>query len=375
MMDRRAQIGRGRSGIPLSWDTQGRLVSVSANGVFAESYQYDALGRRVSTTDGAGTVFHVYEGDQCAADTDASGNLLRSYTWGPGIDDLLAVTVYSQDATNSYYAVKDRLGSVQALVDASGAVVESYTYDAWGNASILTSDLRPLTSSAYGNRYLWQGREYSAATGLYNFRARWYEPQSGRWLSKDPIGLEGGLNLYAFCENNPVNFIDPNGLDVNAVFYRSSGILTVTDNQIPRSTIANNVFSGNGANANNPAAQGIADSGPLPAGQYLIGNAYNKADHSGDNQWYRLYGPNGKGGYSYTEIPVRNPSGKMINRGFFNLHTGRRSDGCVTVKSDVEEDDPNYPTSKEFDSIKKLLDATQPLIYNGSSYRGILIVK
>ena len=49
-------------------------------------------------------------------------------------------------------------------------------------------------------------------TGLYNFRARWYDSTIGRWLSKDPIGLEGGLNLYVFCGNDPVNFVDPFGL-------------------------------------------------------------------------------------------------------------------------------------------------------------------
>jgi len=61
------------------------------------------------------------------------------------------------------------------------------------------------------NRYLFQGREYSFATGLYNFRARWYEPELGRWLSNDPIGISGGLNLYEFCGNNPVNYVDPWG--------------------------------------------------------------------------------------------------------------------------------------------------------------------
>ncbi|MDD4018291.1 MAG: RHS repeat-associated core domain-containing protein [Kiritimatiellae bacterium] len=198
----------------LTWNAQRQLVSVSTNGVFAESYAYDALGRRVSTTDSSGTVFHIYDGDECAADVDADGNPLRSYAWGPGIDDLLAVTVYSSDATNTYYASKDQLGSVHALVDASGSVVESYSYSAWGEATILSSGLSPLPSSQFGNRYLFQGREYSFATGLYNFRARWYEPRLGRWLSNDPIGISGGLNLYAFCGNNPVNYVDPEGTDI-----------------------------------------------------------------------------------------------------------------------------------------------------------------
>jgi RHS repeat-associated protein len=151
------------------------------------------------------------------ADTDASGNLLRSYAWGPGIDNLLAVTVYTypsnslQPSASSYYAVKDRLGSVHALVDAQGQVVESYSYDAWGN---LLSHSRTNELTNFSLRFLFQGREFSSATGLYNFRARWYDPQSGRWLSKDPIGLEGGLNLYAFCGDDPVNCTDPDGTDV-----------------------------------------------------------------------------------------------------------------------------------------------------------------
>jgi RHS repeat-associated protein len=188
--------------------TQGQLVSVSTNGAFAESYAYDPLGRRVRTTTGTNAVFHVYDGDQCVADTDASGNPLRVYTWGPGVDSLLAVTVFSSGATNSYYAVKDRLGSVRALVDSQGQFVQSYTYDAWGNVSAST----PNSSFLTPNFFLFHGGAYSAATGLYQFRARWYSPELGRWLSPDPIGLEGGLNLYEFCGNDPVNFRDPSGL-------------------------------------------------------------------------------------------------------------------------------------------------------------------
>lgn len=68
-----------------------------------------------------------------------------------------------------------------------------------------------ITESACGNRFLFQGREYDYDTALYYFRNRWYEPETGRWLSPDPIGISGGLNLYSFCGNDPVNFIDPTG--------------------------------------------------------------------------------------------------------------------------------------------------------------------
>ena len=206
---------RGAVTLALSWNTLGQLVSVATNRVVAETYAYDPLGRRVRTTTGGTTVYHVYDGDQCVADVSSAGTPLRSYSWGPGIDNLLAVTVYSAGVTNTYYAVKDHLGSVQALVNASGAVAESYTYDAWGVTIIRNTSNQTIAASQYGNRFMFQGREYSAVTGLYNFRARWYEPATGRWLSKDPIGLEGGLNLYVFCGDDPVNYRDPSGLWIN----------------------------------------------------------------------------------------------------------------------------------------------------------------
>ena len=103
----------------------------------------------------------------------------------------------------------DRVTSV-LWRNANGATVARYEYDAWGDVRSETVSVPALT----GNRYLFQGREYSHATGFCNCRARWYDPATGRWLSKDPIGLSGGLNLYEFCGNDPVDFSDPAGLDV-----------------------------------------------------------------------------------------------------------------------------------------------------------------
>lgn len=63
----------------------------------------------------------------------------------------------------------------------------------------------------YGNPFYFQGRVCDKETELYHFRPRWYDPETGRWLSPDPIGISGGVNLYLFCNNNPVNFVDPKG--------------------------------------------------------------------------------------------------------------------------------------------------------------------
>ena len=77
--------GRGQV-LDLAWNLQGELVSVSTNGVFAEGYAYDPMGRRISTTDANGTVYHAYDGIHCIADLAPDGTLLRSYTWGSGVD-------------------------------------------------------------------------------------------------------------------------------------------------------------------------------------------------------------------------------------------------------------------------------------------------
>ena len=116
---------------------------------------------------------------------------------------------------NPYYYLKDHLGTVHALTDTNGAIVESYRYDAWGRVTVFDANNQQLDNSAIGNRFLFQGREYSWATGLYYFRARWYDPIIGRWLSNDPIDIQGGLNQYVFCDNNPISNTDPKGFDSN----------------------------------------------------------------------------------------------------------------------------------------------------------------
>ena len=181
-----------------------QLVSVSTNGAFAESYAYDALGRRVSTTTLEGTVRHVYDDSwQCIADIDGNGNVCCSYIWGDGIDNLLVARIGNE----TYTALTDIQGTVWGFTDSTGAIVARWTYDAWGN--VLSEDLATPALSTI--RYRFQGREWSAVTGLINFRMRWYDSETGRWLSKDPIGLSGGLNLYVLCANHPVLDSDPMG--------------------------------------------------------------------------------------------------------------------------------------------------------------------
>ena len=209
----------------LSWNGEYQLTDVLIDpyGDCREIiYTYDSLGRKISRKEFAdnewiNNEYYIYDGMNLVADYDAiSGRVIRSYTYGPGVDNIQSMTVYDQNNdSETYYYIKDASNTVHVLVDETGQIVEYYYYDAFGNLMKMRDEnYQWMTESKCDNRFLFQGREYDYATQLYYFRNRWYEPETGRWLSPDPIGISGGLNLYAFCGNDPVNFVDPMGLDL-----------------------------------------------------------------------------------------------------------------------------------------------------------------
>jgi RHS repeat-associated protein len=104
-----------------------------------------------------------------------------------------------------YFYHKNHLGSVTEITDSNQTVVNSYAYDAFGN--ILSE-----TGSLAHNPFTYTGREYHVPSGLYYYRARFYDPQLGRFITQDPIGHLGGMNLYAYVGNAPSIFADPLGL-------------------------------------------------------------------------------------------------------------------------------------------------------------------
>ena len=105
-------------------------------------------------------------------------------------------------------------GSVTQLTDASGAVIESYRYDAFGAVTIKDGSGNVISATAYNNRFLFTGREYIQQFGIYEYRARTYHPGLGRFLSEDPKGFDAGdYNLFRYCDNDPEDLTDPMGLN------------------------------------------------------------------------------------------------------------------------------------------------------------------
>ena len=143
----------------------------------------------------------MFDGGNVIAEYDHDNFLLRKYIYGPGVDEpVCMIDVVDNDA--EYYYHRDGLGSVVALSDSNGDTVQTYEYSIYGQ--VAASDPNFLT-----NPYLFTGRRFDIETGLYYYRARYYNPYIGRFLQTDPIGYEDNLNMYAYCLNSPINLNSP----------------------------------------------------------------------------------------------------------------------------------------------------------------------
>lgn len=190
-----------------AYDYENRLVQVVTPSGTVE-YSYDAWGRKLSRSDGSSTVRYVYDGDRVIMERNGSGAVLAKYVYGVGLDEALRM----DRGAGTHYFLHDALGSVVNATDGSGAKVESYGYDVYGRATIKNKSGATIEKSAIGNPYLFTGRDFDEDSGLYSLRARWYDPVTGRFISPDPIGLEGGdVNLYRYVLNNPASYSDPYG--------------------------------------------------------------------------------------------------------------------------------------------------------------------
>jgi RHS repeat-associated protein len=199
----------------LEWDGENRLIRITkANGDVIE-YGYDFMGRRVKKTTTpfglSAVVKHfLYDGWNLIAEYNGS-TLYRTYTWGldlsgtmqgaGGVGGLLAVT--DEDVTGDpvYFPIYDGNGNITGYIDEGSNQVEIYEYDPFGN--LLSGGTTGLDfAHCFSTKYLDQ------ESGFYYYGYRYYDPVTGRWPSRDPIGEAGGRNLYAFLGNNCISRLD-----------------------------------------------------------------------------------------------------------------------------------------------------------------------
>jgi RHS repeat-associated protein len=221
------------------WDIQDRLLAQWKNGMKVNENAYDSRGMRVYSRVGTTEKQYWYgNGSEVLVDTDVTGNITAKYVMA-GKQKLAVITkpTPAQGATPpvegiwQYYHT-DVLGSVVAMTDEKGKIIEINIYDPFGNTEFSYSPNSPPSSGPFGsaqgpnqergNRYAYTGQEQDEFGGLMYYGARWYDSKLGRFISEDPATASPedplSINRYTYCRNNPLIYTDPTGMFFKEIF-------------------------------------------------------------------------------------------------------------------------------------------------------------
>ncbi len=188
------------------------------------SMVYDALGRcmKRSISNGA-TTYYIYDGEKRILEYDSGWTSVGINLFGKEVDELLErIAIGSDSNWWAYFPQQNHEGSVTLLTDSTGSAIERYRYDAFGAPTIYDANWNSRSNTIYDNRFLFTGREYAAtyrstyntpAFNFYEYRARAYNPQLGRFMSEDPKLFDAGdYNLFRYCHDDPIDNVDPMGM-------------------------------------------------------------------------------------------------------------------------------------------------------------------
>jgi RHS repeat-associated protein len=314
----------GFQGKTYAWNSRDQLASIS--GAASASFAYDAVGRREGRTiSGTGRQF-LYDGLNPVQER-SGGSVSANILTGLGIDEFFKRT----EGTNVEHYLTDALGSTLRLTDGSAAKLVDYSYEPYGETS---------ADASSGNAFQYTGRE-NDGTGLYYDRARYYDPVLKRFISEDPIGLLGGINLYSYVGGNPITKIDPSGLA--DIFYNNiTGTVTIV--------------SVGGAEASFPAANNaqLTSNGPFPAGTFPYSYPVPHSG-AGPDTAFGSYG-----GY-YFSVPGRPGMG---------VHSGRSSLCDLAGRCGVQ-----FATDGCIRTTDAATQAIQNLINSGDPIQSITVIR
>ena len=188
-----------------AYDDRGRLTDVDSGTV---TYAHNGQGQRVKKDDGTVTLFAYDEAGQLLGEYDSLGNAIQEHVWFDG------APVAVLTGTDEYYVHTDHLGTPRIVTDGNTAIWRWESNPFGENAAQEDPD-GDLTTFTYNLRF--PGQYYDDETGLHYNYFRTYDPETGRYLESDPIGLGGGLNTYGYVNANPNSFVDPYGLFMTSV--------------------------------------------------------------------------------------------------------------------------------------------------------------
>ena len=211
----------------LEWDGENRLIRTTTPGGAVTEFTYDYLSRRITKSTATEIQCFLYDGWNPIVEKTVpagGGGLteIRVYTWGKdlsgsmqgagGVGGLLALERQSDlqsnpSSTETFYPAYDGNGNVSEYLSSTGSVAAHFEYDPFGNTTVDTD-----TVGKFDIRF--SSKKQDSETGLYYYGYRYYDPVTGRWPSRDPIGEEGGMNLYGMVGNDAVNLWDYLGLAI-----------------------------------------------------------------------------------------------------------------------------------------------------------------
>lgn len=353
--------------ITYAWDDWDRLFQVSsaisgvATSTVREHNRYNMDGIRKRKLGKNSSSSHEYS----AGISTVSSQPVSSGSSAPTISYVQGHQILGAEVNgNWHYFLTDSQGTVRDIVDDTGDVIQSYEFNEHGipmpGSGAGTGTFSPKTYQ--GGLSVNDDRNDS---GLYLMGHRHYAPDLGRFISRDPIGFRGGLNLFGTAfGNNPVTFVDPMGLFVKVIYDLSSATMTVEEfekgdggamRSVSKCTYKN-VFSGTKKARNDWTQEHVIDVGPIPRGNYYLGYPQRATNRNltGQTMWIPVLDK----ATLLNEHQVTTPDGKTVTRTEFMIHPGLLSAGCMTFQSNIPMGEPGYPGNPDYEQLLKMVTNT-----------------